>query len=37
LIQWETEVSTRSREPSSLGGAALDVIRKVIHGDNSDG
>lgn len=36
-IQWETEVSTRGREPSSLGGAALDVVRRVIHGDNSDG
>jgi hypothetical protein len=35
-IQWETEVSTRGREASSLGGAALDVVRKVIHGDNSD-
>jgi hypothetical protein len=36
-IQWETEVSTRGREPASLGGAALDVVRRVIHGDNSDG
>ncbi len=36
-IHWETETSTRSQEPSTLGTAALEVVRKVIHGDASDG
>lgn len=32
-IIWETEVSTRSQDPSSMSTAALDVVRTVIHGD----
>ncbi|RFD26448.1 hypothetical protein MUBE_04175 [Mycobacterium uberis] len=38
-IQRETELSTstQGREASSLGGAAIDIVRKVIDGDNSDG
>jgi hypothetical protein len=36
-IQWETDLISKSQEPSSLGNAALDVVRKVIRGDNADG
>lgn len=36
-IQWETEVSWRGQEPSSLGRAVVDVVRTVIRGDNRDG
>ncbi|WP_006247760.1 hypothetical protein [Mycolicibacterium tusciae] len=35
-IVWETELSTRSQETSSLGTAALDVVRTVIHGDKGE-
>jgi hypothetical protein len=35
-IAWETELSTRSKESESLSSAALDVVRTVIHGQDSD-
>lgn len=35
-IVWETELSTRSQDPESLRTAAVDVVRTVVHGDNSD-
>jgi hypothetical protein len=35
-ITWETEQSTRSQESSSMGTAALDIVRTVIHGDKDE-
>ena len=35
-IWWETDPSSRGDELSSLANAALDVIRKVIHGERSE-
>jgi hypothetical protein len=35
-IWWETDPSSRGDELSSLANAALDVIPKVIHGENPD-
>jgi hypothetical protein len=35
-IAWETEISTRSMHSESLSRAALDVVRTVIHGEDSE-
>ncbi len=35
-IVWETELTTRSEDPASLRTAALDVVRTVVRGDQSD-